>query len=104
MNTKLYIFNALKKNKMELVLFKAIDYLNVFPSSANYFLCSLNNNLKAHDLTKKLLSNYQIYIKDLTGKSGFEGKEYVRIAVRDRADNDSIINALEELKQGLEKC
>jgi len=80
---------------------KTIDYLNVFPSSANYFLCSLNNNLKASDLTKKILSDYQIYIKDLTGKSGFEGKEYVRIAVRNKADNDSIINALEKIEGDL---
>ena len=79
---------------------KTIDCLNVFPSSANYFLCSLNNNLKASDLTKKLLSNYQIYIKDLTGKSGFENKEYIRIAVRNKDDNNIIVSALRKLGGG----
>jgi len=75
---------------------KTIESLDVFPSSANYFLCGLNNNLKASDLTKKLLSNYQIYIKDLTEKPGFESKEYVRIAVRDRIDNDLLVSALKK--------
>jgi len=79
---------------------KTIDCLNVFPSSANYFLCSLNNNLKASDLTKKLLSNYQIYIKDLTGKSGFENKEYIRIAVRNKDDNNIIVSALRKIGGG----
>jgi histidinol-phosphate/aromatic aminotransferase/cobyric acid decarboxylase-like protein len=76
---------------------KTIDCLNVFPSSANYFLCSLNNNLKAYDLTKKLLRNNQIYIKDLTGKSGFESKECVRIAVRNKNDNNLLIDALKKI-------
>lgn len=71
-----------------------ISFLEVFPSGANYFLCEVKTNkFTATELTE-LLIDKNFYIKDLTGKIGFEGKEYVRIAVRDSEDNDSLMLAL----------
>ena len=52
---------------------------------------------KATELTQKLLWEDEIFIKDLTGKIGFEGKEYIRIAVRDYSDNEFLIEKLKEL-------
>jgi histidinol-phosphate/aromatic aminotransferase/cobyric acid decarboxylase-like protein/choline kinase len=80
---------------------KTIDYLDVFPSSANYFLCSLKGDFKASKLTQNLLDDHQIYIKDLTGKAGFINKEFIRIAVRDKADNNYLIDALSKYKRSI---
>jgi hypothetical protein len=38
-----------------------------------------------------------LYIKDLTGKIGFENKEYIRLAVRDQNDNDELLSILNTL-------
>ena len=73
--------------------------IRVFPSEANYFMCELTGNITAAELTEHLLVKKQILIKDLTEK--IKGKrQYIRIAVRDDADNQNLLDALrEELKK-----
>ncbi|MDR2478676.1 MAG: aminotransferase class I/II-fold pyridoxal phosphate-dependent enzyme [Treponema sp.] len=66
----------------------------VYPSQANYFLCRLREDLSAADLAKYLLENHEIFIKDLDSKKGFPGGSWVRLAVRNRADNDVLIAKL----------
>jgi len=73
-----------------------ISYLRVIYSQANYFLVEVVESLSATELTQKLLKKYDIYIKDLTGKIGFEEKEYIRIAVRNFDDNEFLIDKLKE--------
>ncbi|MDR1143108.1 MAG: aminotransferase class I/II-fold pyridoxal phosphate-dependent enzyme [Spirochaetaceae bacterium] len=70
----------------------------VYPSQANYFLCRLNDGLSARSLSECLLSRFGIFIKDLTGKKGIPGEGWVRIAVRDRSDNDVFIEKLRILE------
>ena len=75
-----------------------VDFLRVIPSQANYFLCEVKGGLSAYGLTLRLLSDFNILIKDCSGKKGFgPGKEYVRIAVRDRNDNSLLTDALKSL-------
>ncbi len=76
---------------------KEIKFLRVIPSQSNYFLCELVHKYSATELTTLLLEGYEILIKDCTGKVGFEDRDYVRIAVRDRADNDFLIEKLQAL-------
>ncbi len=71
----------------------AIPSLRVINSQANYFMIELKKGVTAKSLTDALLSNYQIFIKDLSDKVKGR-KEFVRIAVRDRKDNDLLIDAL----------
>ena len=66
--------------------------LKVYPSQANYVMVRLCNGMTAKDLTMRLLTRYNIFVKDLTGKIGSE--EYLRLAVRDTVDNDKLLNAL----------
>lgn len=73
---------------------KSIKGLDVFPSAANYFLCRLHGSITSHQLTLSLLTNYDILIKDCTGKPGFPPGRYIRLAVRDRKDNDRLIEAI----------
>ena len=76
-----------------------IPFLRVIPSQANYFLCEVTNRFTSYDLTLKLLTDYNILIKDCSSKKGFpSNKQYVRIAIRDRADNSKLANVLLDLK------
>ena len=76
---------------------KAVSYLRVIPSQANYFLCEVTDKYTATELTQLLLQRYNILIKDCGTKSAFAGKQYIRIAIRDRADNAYFVEALKAL-------
>lgn len=76
---------------------KAVPFLRVIPSQANYFLCEVTGRYTATELTQLLLQRYNILIKDCGTKSAFTGKQYIRIAIRDRADNANFVEALKEL-------
>ena len=76
-----------------------IEFLRVIPSQANYFMCELvGGRYTSHELAVKLLTQFNILIKDCSGKSAFEGGEYIRIAVRDRKDNHYLVESLKSLK------
>jgi hypothetical protein len=55
------------------------------------------NNMKITTIGSGVFKKYEINIKDLTGKIGFEGKEYIRVAVRDFDDNEFLIEKLKGL-------
>ena len=69
--------------------------VRVFPSQANYLMCRLDKGIVPEKLASTLLEQYNIFIKDLSTKRGFENGNYIRLAVRDSADNDALIAALE---------
>jgi len=74
---------------------REIPYLRVIPSQANYFLCEITDRFTAHELTLKLLTNYNILIKDCSTKKGFpKDTQYIRIAIRNRHDNSVLVKAL----------
>lgn len=75
---------------------KEIPFLRVIPSQANYFLCELTGGITSYDLTLRLLTDFNILIKDCSSKKGFgkDGHQYVRIAIRDRHDNSMLVKAL----------
>jgi histidinol-phosphate/aromatic aminotransferase/cobyric acid decarboxylase-like protein len=76
---------------------KEISFLRVVPSQANYFLCEITDKYTATDLTEILLNRYNILIKDCGTKSAFSGKNYIRIAIRDREDNSYFVESLKKL-------
>ena len=76
---------------------QSVPFLRVVPSQANYFLCEVTGKYTATELTQLLLQRYNILIKDCGTKSAFVGKQYIRIAIRDRADNSYFVEALKEL-------
>ena len=89
--------NALKQIQHERARF--IDELRknpkvtVFPSEANFLMIQLHN-ITAKELTKRLLKEYNLLIKDLSDKVG---RNYIRIAVRSREDNDKMIAAIRQI-------
>lgn len=75
----------------------SIDFLRVIPSQANYFLCEITERYSSRELTEKLLSDFNILIKDCGTKKAFSQGNYIRIAVRDEKDNNQLVNALKSL-------
>lgn len=73
-----------------------ISFLRVIPSQANYVLCEVKAPFTSRELTIKLLED-NVLIKDLSDKKGFDGKQYVRIAVRDDKDNQTLLFALQAI-------
>lgn len=78
-------------------LLQEISFLRVIPSQANYFLCEVIHTYTSHQLATILLDRHTILIKDCGAKTPFEGKNYIRIAVRDEADNDKLYHLLKTL-------
>ena len=77
----------------------ALPGLTVYPTQANYVMCRLTGGVSAHEITKRLLSECDILIKDLTPKMAGRG-EFLRLAVRNREDNDRLVKALSEYLRG----
>lgn len=73
----------------------SIGGLRTIPSEANYIMVEITGGKKATEVTKRLLSDYGILIKDLSAK--IKGGEYLRLAVRDTKDNDRLIDALSDV-------
>lgn len=88
---------ALKKIRAERTRFQnalaSIKGVRVIPSQANYVMVELEKGISPQELLKRLLIKHNILIKELTTK--INGRNYLRLAVRDTADNDVLINALQ---------
>lgn len=87
---------ALKKFRLERIRFaeelSKIKGIRVIPSQANYIMVELASEISPKDLLKLLLIKYEILIKELTTKTN--GRNYLRLAVRNIEDNNTLLNAL----------
>ena len=72
---------------------QALSGLRVLPTQANYVLCEVASGVTSRKLAEDLLEE-NILIKDLSTKKGFDGKNYIRLAVRDEKDNAILVEAL----------
>lgn len=73
---------------------KKLSGLRPLPSQANFVMAELTCGMTARTLTKNLLENHGLLIKELTEKC--PGGEYVRLAVRNTEDNNRLLLALKE--------
>lgn len=78
---------------------REISFLRVIPSQANYFLVEVLPPFTAKGLVLKMLKQFGILMRDCSGKGGFDGKQYMRIAVRDHKDNAKLIESLKQLEK-----
>lgn len=76
---------------------QSVPHLHVVPTQANFFLLRIEPPYSATDLAHRLLSDHNILVKDCNTKHGLEGKNFLRIAIRDRHDNDLLVQALRDL-------
>ena len=76
-----------------------INSLEVIKSQANYFMVKVTG-ISSRQLTRKLLVENNILIKDLSSKMPRNDNNYVRIAVRRVEENDMLIRAIKEVVKG----
>lgn len=76
---------------------EAIQNLRVIPSQANYVMCESTGNVTSTALAETLLDKYNILIKDLSQKKGFNGKSYIRLAVKTPQENELLVSALKAI-------
>ena len=77
---------------------KSINNLRVIESQANYFLCEVLGGMSSSELTNKLIER-KILIKDCCSKKGFDRQNYIRIAIRDKLDNDMFVRNIRDILQ-----
>lgn len=73
-----------------------VKNIRVIPSQANYIMCEILGSNSAKKVTEELLDQYNLLIKDLSLKNGFEG-QYIRIAVKRPEENDKLVHALKSV-------
>ena len=76
---------------------RGISFLRVMPSQANYFLCEILPPRTANEVVLYMLKHHNILTRDCSNKPGLDGKQYMRIAVRNHEDNTRLIKGLKEL-------
>lgn len=73
---------------------KQLPILHAIPSQANYVMCEIIDGTQSIDMACYLLRK-NILIKDLSEKIG-NGKQYIRLAIRRKEENDYLIKCLEK--------
>ncbi len=95
---------SLEKMKEARVLFKGeldeIEGIHVIPSQANYFTVEITNGLTVREISKRLLCEDKILVKDLTQKIRLENRQFLRVAVRTAEDNHLLAKALSRIIKG----
>lgn len=88
-------YRAVRKQFMDQL--NAIEELRVIPSQANYLMVEITGGMSSKELTRRLMIEHNLFIKDLAGKVNYEGRQYIRLAVRDEGDNAKLVAALNEV-------
>lgn len=68
--------------------------IRALPSQANYIMVEITGGMSAAELTRRLLFTHNLFVKDLSSKIKRDGRQFIRVAVRDTEDNNRLIDAL----------
>ena len=79
-----------------------ISFIKTYDSQANYIMIKLLDT-NSRELTLFLLNKYNILIKDLSNKDGFEKGNFIRIAIKSKEENRLLINALKDYEDKVVK-
>jgi len=95
---KKYYLEALVRLRAERTRFQDklanIKGIRVIPSQANFVMVELEDDINPQELLKRLLIRHNLLIKELTTKTN--GRNYLRLAVRNSVDNDVLVAAIKE--------
>ena len=85
--------NLIEARKALYFKLSEINNLRVIPSQANFIMCEVLGEYTATYLTKEILTEHNLLIKDLSNKNGITG-EYIRLAVKSQEENNKLIKAI----------
>lgn len=89
--------NIIKERECFIEQLANISYLRPIHSEANYVLCEVVNKT-SKEVINDLCCQYNIFAKDCSQKKGFNGKSYIRLAVRNSIDNQYLLECLNEME------
>lgn len=75
----------------------SIPFLQVIPGEGNFVFCKVLAPYTASDLALTLLQRFNILIYDCSTTASMGNKEFIRISVRSKKDNDMLIHALTQI-------
>lgn len=81
-----WMYDALKK----------VDGIRPVPSQANYIMVEITNGMTAKEVTKRMLLQHNMVIKNLFAKLQIDNRQFLRLAVRTQEENEKMIQALAE--------
>lgn len=76
---------------------KTLPFIHVMPSQANYFFIEVLPPFTSQLLCSMLLEKYQILASACLAKKGIQPDRYMRVAVRNHADNERFVEALKKM-------
>ena len=75
---------------------KDIPALDVYPTGANFVLFKIKNGMTAVELQTRLLTEYQMYVRDCSNKVGMDNY-HIRVASQGREKDSQLVAALKIL-------
>ena len=73
-----------------------IDKIEAYPSQANYIMVNLKDK-SSYEFCVEALDKYNILLKDLSSKNYFNGKNFIRVAVKDTKENNAFLRAIKNI-------
>lgn len=89
---------AVERNRMIKEINK-MDNIEAYPSQANYIMVNLGD-YSSYDFCVEALDKYNILLKDLSSKNYFNGKNFIRVAVKDTKENNAFLKAIKTEMRG----
>lgn len=93
--------DALKRFRKERTRFleelAKVKGIRVIPSQANYVMVEITTGISAKELNRQLIIKHNILIKNLVAKIHQDGRQYIRLAIRNSQDNDKLIDSLKSV-------
>lgn len=84
----------IKERKRFIEQLSLIEGIRVIESQSNHLMVEITNGLTARDVTKMLLNECNILVKDLSIKRMNINHQYIRIAIRSSKENDNFVCCL----------
>src|SRR3984893_8525659 len=75
---------------------KSIPVFDAYPTGANFVLFKIKNGMTASELQGRLLTEYQMYVRDCSNKIGMDNF-HVRVASQGREKDARLVKALQAL-------
>ncbi len=78
---------------------KTIEGIRILPTQANYVTVELLSGVSSAHVCSELVAKHNILIKDLSGKMNQPGRQYLRIAIKSKEENNLLCDALSSVLQ-----
>jgi len=85
-----------KERKRFLKELSKIAGITVIPTQANFVMIELTKPMQSKDLAIMLLSEWNIFVKDLSEKIP-STRQFIRLSIRDTKDNNKLLSALHRI-------